>query len=82
MYFFIKTKDVQLPYKNLIVLHHGENNFPFCFDICIKFTLSTMNPTMKKSHLTYHVKQQLFERKKAITEKPWQNMLHNKTIPS
>ena len=27
-------------YKNLIVLHHGDNNFLFYFDIYIKFTLS------------------------------------------
>ena len=34
--------------KNLIVLHHGDNNFLFYFDICIKFTLSTITSTMKK----------------------------------
>ena len=35
-------------YKNLIVLHHGDNNFLLYFDICIKFTLSTIISTMKK----------------------------------
>ena len=44
MYFF---------YKNLIVLHHGDNNFLFHFDICIKFTLSLIlnDEEMIKSHL-------------------------------
>ena len=35
-------------YKNLIVLHHVDNNFLFYFDICIKFTLSAILSTMKK----------------------------------
>ena len=35
-------------YKNLIVFHHGDNNLLFYFDICIKFTLSTIISTMKK----------------------------------
>ena len=43
-------------YKNLIVLHHGDNNFLFFFDIWIKFTLSTITSTMKKwKHLTWSV---------------------------
>ena len=35
-------------YKNLIVLHLRDNNFPFYFDICIKFKLSLIISTMKK----------------------------------
>ena len=35
-------------YKNVIVLHHGEWNIMFYFNICIKFTLSTIISTMKK----------------------------------
>ena len=35
-------------YKNLILLHHGNNNFLFYLDICIKFTLSTIISTRKK----------------------------------
>ena len=35
-------------YKNLIVLQHGDSNFLFYFDICIKFTLLTIISTMKK----------------------------------
>ena len=37
-----------LSYQNLIVLRHGGNNFLFYFDICIKFTLSTIISMMKK----------------------------------
>ena len=39
IYFFIKS---------LIVLYHGDNSVPFCFDDSIKFTLSTIFSTMKK----------------------------------
>ena len=35
-------------YKNLIVLTHGDNNFLFYFDICIKLTLSKIISTTKK----------------------------------
>ena len=43
-------------YKKLTVLHHGGNNFLFYFDICIKFTLSSITSTMKKwQHLTWCV---------------------------
>ena len=35
-------------YKNLIVIHHGDNNFLFYFDICIKLTLSLIISTTKK----------------------------------
>ena len=35
-------------YQKLIVLNQGDNNFLFYFDICIKFTLSTIILTMKK----------------------------------
>ena len=35
-------------YKNVIVLHHGEWNIIFYFNICIKFKLSTIISTMKK----------------------------------
>ena len=35
-------------YKNLILLHHGDNNFLFCLDICIKFTLSTIISARRK----------------------------------
>ena len=35
-------------YENLIVLHHGDNNFLFYFEICIKFILSIITLTMKK----------------------------------
>ena len=39
-------------YKNQIVLHHGD--IVFYFDICMKFTLSTIISTMKKrEHLTW-----------------------------
>ena len=54
-------------YKNLIVLHHGDNNFLFYFDICIKFTLSLIISTMKKWHLTWCVPfydKNMLERKK------------------
>ena len=34
--------------KTLIVLHHGDNTFLFCFDICIKLTLSATISTMEK----------------------------------
>ena len=34
-------------FQKIIVLHHGDNNFLFYFDICIKFTLSTIISTMK-----------------------------------
>ena len=30
----------------------------------------------------FYDKNILFERKKTVTDKPWQNMLHDKTIPS
>ena len=41
-------------YMYLIVLHHGDDNFLFYFDICIKFTLSLIISTMKKwKHLTW-----------------------------
>ena len=43
-------------YKNLIVLHHGDNTFLFYFNICIKFTLSTAILTMKKWwHITWYM---------------------------
>ena len=35
-------------YKNLTVLHHGDNNFLFSFEICIKFTLLTIISMVKK----------------------------------
>ena len=35
-------------YKNLIVLHHVDNNFLFYFEICIKFTLSAIILAYKK----------------------------------
>ena len=54
-------------YRNLIFLHHGDNNFLFYFDICIKFTLSLIISTMKKwQHLTWCVPfcdKNMFERK-------------------
>ena len=57
-------------YKNLIVLHHGDNNFLFYFDICIKFTLSLIISTMKKwQHLTWCVlfyDKNMLERKKTF----------------
>ena len=56
-------------YKNLIVLHHGDNNFLFYFDICIKFTLSLIISTMKKWHLTWCVPfydKNMLERKKTF----------------
>ena len=57
-------------YKNLIVLHLGDNNFLFYFDICIKFTLSLIISTMKKwQHLTWCVPfydKNMLERKKNI----------------
>ena len=34
--------------QNLIVLHHADNTFLFYFDICMKFTLSTIISTKKK----------------------------------
>ena len=45
-------------YKNVIVLHHGEWNIIFYFNICIIFTLSTIISTMKmiKSHLMCVIK--------------------------
>ena len=30
----------------------------------------------------FYDKNMMFERKKTITERPWQNMLHDKAIPS
>ena len=61
MYFF---------YKNLIVLHHGDNNFLFCFDICIKFTLSAIVSTMEKwQHPSWCVPiydKKMLERKKTF----------------
>ena len=48
-------------YRNLIFLHHGDNNFLFYFDICIKFTLSLifsleeMKMKKKWQHLTWCV---------------------------
>ena len=36
-------------YKNLIVLHHDDDNFLFYFDMCIKFPLSTIISGIKKS---------------------------------
>ena len=43
-------------YKNLIALHHGDNNFLFYFNICIKFTLSLIILTMKEwQHLAWCV---------------------------
>ena len=57
-------------YKNLIVLHLCDNNFLFYFDICIKFTLSSIISTMKKwQHLTWCVPfydKNVLERKKNI----------------
>ena len=35
-------------FKKAIVLHHGDNNFLFYFDIAIKFTFSTITSKMKK----------------------------------
>ena len=40
-------------YKNLVVLRLGDNNFLFYFDICIKFTLSSIISTMKKWQHVY-----------------------------
>ena len=37
-------------YKNLIVLHHGDNNFLLYFEICIKFTLSTIIQRRRKDN--------------------------------
>ena len=48
-------------YRNLIFLHHGDSNFLFYFDICIKFTLSLifsleeMKIKKKWQHLTWCV---------------------------
>ena len=42
--------------KKLIVLHHGDNTFLFCFDICIKYTLSAIILTMEKSHLMFELR--------------------------
>ena len=42
--------------KNLIGLRHDDNNFLFYFNICIKFTLSTITSRMKKwQYLTWCV---------------------------
>ena len=61
----------ELFYKNLIVLHHADNNFLFYFDICIKFTFSLIISTIKKwQHLTWFVlfyDKNMFERKKHST---------------
>ena len=42
----------------------------FYFDICIKFTLFMLKISC------------LYEKKKTVSDKPWQNMLHDKAIPS
>ena len=63
-------------YKHLIVLHHGDNNFLYSFDICIKFTLSLIIWTMKIwQHLTWCLlfyDKNMFVRKKNIL--PWSNL--------
>ena len=63
-------------YKDLIVLHHGDNNFLYSFDICIKFTLSLIIWTMKIwQHLTWCLlfyDKNMFVRKKNIL--PWSNL--------
>ena len=61
-------------YETLIVLHHGDNDFLFYFDICIKFILSLIISTMKKwQHLTWCVpfynKNMLERKKKSIIAK-------------
>ena len=107
-------------YKNLIVLHHGNNNS--LFDICIKFgsrkispeencplaliltlilnqTLTLTGEQFSGHHqihtfnnnlndegiITSHLMRVIFYDKNVTTfsrmiEKPWQNMLHEKTI--
>ena len=66
-------------YENLIVLHHGDNNFLFYFDMCIKFTRSTKlnDEEMITSSLISALKQLFMIKKserKKTTKKPWQNI--------
>ena len=55
--------------NNVIVLHHGYNNFLFYFGICVKFTLSAVISL----DVCYEI---------TVTKKSCENMLHSKTIPS
>ena len=70
IFLLILCFDMYFFHKNLIVLHHGDNNFLFCFDICIKFTLSAIISTMEKwQHLSWCVPiydKKMLERKKTF----------------
>ena len=72
-------------YENLIVLHHGDNNFLFYFDMCIKFTLLTITQRWRNDNIlldicfktTFHDKK-IWEKKN--NRKTLTKYLHNKTI--
>ena len=59
-------------YKNLIVLHHGDNKFLINFAICIKFTLSLIIQPWKSDNISFDVyffmirKKNMYERKKTF----------------
>ena len=55
-------------YKNVIVLHHGEWNIIFYFNICIKFTLFTISQRWRNDKISRDV---CYKTIKLNRKKPW-----------
>ena len=56
-------------YKNVIVLHHGEWNIIFYFNICIKFTLLQWSQRWRNDNISLDKTIKLSLREKTISEK-------------
>ena len=55
-------------YKNVIVLHHGEWNIIFYFNICIKFTLFTISQRWRNDKIS---RDACYKTIKLNRKKPW-----------